>query len=189
MSVRIDAVPAATGRDWLTVGTFAILVATFTVVAGSLGALAGIATAVVWYVLGTPYALAVGHVALVASAPSGIDPLAVVIVEAAFIVVLLAPVRRTASPGRIALVAVASSVVLTGTAWLVADLQSIQLAATTVLLLFAITVYGCHRYELVRLGLVPNDDGGSSSPATGESTDEQTTESSAKTTTDLSTDI
>ncbi|QCW05078.1 hypothetical protein [Natrinema pallidum] len=188
MSVRINTVPAATGRDWLSSGSFVILGVTFAVVAGPLGTVAGIATAVVWYVLGTPYALAAGHIALVASIPNGIDPPAVALVETAFVVVLLAPSYRTANPLRIALVAVTGSIALAGTAWLLAGSKSLLLAALVVLVLFALTAYSFHRYELVRLGLVQAADHDSSSPIAGVATDEPTTGSSAETTTDVSTD-
>lgn len=192
MSPRIDAVPAATGRDWLTIASLAALVAAFGVVAGPLGLLAGIATAAVGYLLGPPYALAFGHVALVAVVPNGIEPLSVVPLEAAFVAVLLAPVRRTASPVRIALVAVASAIALAGTAWVVVDSQSVGLAAATVLALVAFIAYGLHRYELVRLGLVPTDDDGTSPPtgsnATADSPPESSTEPPAEPTADSPTD-
>lgn len=192
MSPRIDAVPAATGRDWLTIASLAALVAAFGAVAGPPGLLAGIATAAVGYLLGPPYALAFGHVALVAVVPNGIEPLSVVPVEAAFVAVLLAPVRRTASPVRIALVAVASAIALAGTAWFVVDSQSVGLATATVLALVAFIAYGLHRYELVRLGLVPTDDDGPSPPtgsnATADSPPESSTEPPAEPTADSPTD-
>lgn len=197
MSSRIDAVPAATGRDWLTVLAVVALVVAFGVAAGLLGLLAGLATAAIAYVLGLPYALAAGHVALIVTVPDGIDPFTLVLVEAAFMAVLLAPVRRTASPGRIALVAVTSVLALAGTAWLVVGSQSLWLAATTLLALLALTAYGIHRLALVRLGLVPTDSSGDDSPLIhGESSDgpmttpsaETATESAAEPTSDSHTD-
>lgn len=189
MSTRLETVPATPGRDWPTGVSLALLVVAFGIVAGPLGVLAGITTAVVGYALGTPYALAAGHVALVAAVPNGIDPLSFVIVEAAFVAVLLAPMRRTASPGRIALVAVISAIALAGTAWLVVDSQSIWVAATAVLALLAIGAYGLHRLELVRLGLVPETDDGDPSRATDvESPTDPTTEPSAETTGETPTD-
>ncbi|WP_226042376.1 hypothetical protein [Natrinema sp. DC36] len=185
MSTRIDSVPAATGRDWPTGVTLAALVVAFGVVAGPLGLLAGLVTALVGYVLGPPYALAAGHVALVAVVPEGSALSVVVLVEAAFVLVLLVPLRRGASPGRTALVAVTSALVLAGAAWLVLDTQSIGLAATAVLVLLGIGAYGLHRFELVRLGLVPgSDDGDASTPLETE----PTAGSSAETTTEPATD-
>jgi len=158
VSVRIKSVPAATERDWLTTIALGLLVAAFAAAAGPIGALAGIATVLVGAVLGLPYMLAVGHLALLACFPDGIDPLSVAGVEAAFVVVLLTSLRRTASPGRIGAVTIASALSLSTAAWLVVRSQSTWLAAGTVLGLLAGAAYGVHRLELVRLGLVPTGD-------------------------------
>ncbi|SDD43414.1 hypothetical protein [Natrinema hispanicum] len=194
MSARIDAVPAATGRDWSTLISLAAIVVAFGAVAGPLGALAGIATALVGYLFGIPYALAAGHVALAASFPGGIDPLPFVIVEVTFIAVLLAPVPWTESPGRITLVAITSTLTLAGAAWLIVDSQSLYLAATTVIVLLAIASYGLHRLELVRLGLVPDREDGkqahqTNTDQTDESTTDTDTDTTAKPTTEPTTDI
>ncbi|SEV83829.1 hypothetical protein [Natrinema salifodinae] len=159
MSGRIDAVPATTGRGWPTGVALLALVAAFGAVAGPVGAAAGAATALVGYGLGVPYAIAIGHVALLAWFPDGIDLISLAIVEAAFAAAVLAPLRRTASPGRVALVAVTSALSIAGSAWLVARWQPPWLAAATALALLALGAYGLHRLELVRLGLVPDADG------------------------------
>jgi len=194
VSARIDAVPAATGRDWSTLISLAAIVVAFGAVAGPLGALAGIATALVGYLFGIPYALAAGHVALVASFPDGIDPLPFVIVEVTFIAVLLAPVPWTESPGRITLVAITSTLTLAGAAWLIVDSQSLYLAAATVIVLLAIASYGLHRLELVRLGLVPDREDGkqarqNDTDQTDESITDTDTDTTAKPTTEPTTDI
>lgn len=194
MSARIDAVPAATGRNWSTLISLAVIVVAFGAVAGPLGALAGIATALVGYLFGIPYALAAGHVALVASFPDGIDPLPFIIVEVTFIAVLLSPVPWTESPGRITLVAITSTLTLAGAAWLIVDSQSLYLAATTVIVLLAIASYGLHRLELVRLGLVPDREDGkqahqTNTDQTDESTTDTDTDTTAKPTTEPTTDI
>ncbi|TMT87045.1 hypothetical protein E2L06_10795 [Haloterrigena sp. H1] len=194
MSARIETVPAATGRDWSTVISLAAIVVAFGAVAGPLGALAGIATALVGYLFGIPYALAAGHVALVASFPDGIDPLPFIIVEVTFIAVLIAPIRWTRSPGRITLVALTSALTLAGAAWLIVDSQSVYLAAATVIVLLAIASYGLHRLELVRLGLVPDLEDGeqarqTDTDRTAEPTTDTDTETTAKPTTESSTDI
>ncbi|MFC6769179.1 hypothetical protein ACFQE6_30400, partial [Natrinema soli] len=94
-----------------------------------------------------------------------------------------------ASPGRTALVAVTSAFVLAGAAWLVLDTQSIRLAATAVLVLLGITAYGLHRFELVRLGLVPeSDDGDASTPLETEPTADSTAETTTRPTTEPATD-
>lgn len=158
MSVRIDAVPSASGHDWPTVAAFVALVVAFGVVAGPLGVLAGLATALLGYVLGPPYALAAGHVALVVCTPGGIDPPSFVVVEVAFLGVVLAPIHRTTSSSHVALVAVASALTLAGVMWIVVGSQSIWLAAVTLLSVLAIIAYGHHRLELVQLGLIPGSD-------------------------------
>ncbi|SEP93351.1 hypothetical protein [Natrinema salaciae] len=180
MRGRIDGVPAANGRDWPTVVALVAVVVAFGVAAGPLGAFAGLATALVGVLLGAPYALAAGHVALVGVFPGAIGLDSFVVVEVAFATLLVAPLGRTASPVRISLVAIASALALAGTAWLVGGSQSIPVAAAAVLCLLATAAYGLHRLELVRLGLVSTDDGvGPRSPAetTAESHAEPTPES------------
>ncbi|QCC60466.1 hypothetical protein NP511_00505 [Natrinema thermotolerans] len=159
MSARIDAVPAATGRDRPTVAALLALALAFGAVSGPIGLLAGLGTAAVGYRLGPPYALAVGHVALVAVLPDGIEPVPFAIVEAAFLAVLLAPVLRVDRPRAIAGVAVVGAGALAGIAWLVADAHSTPAAAATLVAVLGVVAYGLHRYELVRLGLVPAHEG------------------------------
>ncbi len=159
MSVRIDTRPAAVGRDWVSGAALGIIIVAFGIVSGPIGILAGIATALVGYLFGTPYAFALGHVALAAVVPIGIDPISVIIVEAAFVAVLLAPLRRTTSPVALVGVALASTLVIAGTTWLVVNSQPTALAALTVLGCLAIAAYALHRLEIVRLGLVPTDRG------------------------------
>ncbi|ELZ08715.1 hypothetical protein C478_17556 [Natrinema thermotolerans DSM 11552] len=159
MSVRIDTRPAASGRDWVSGAALGAIIVGFGIVSGPIGILAGTATALVGYLFGAPYAFALGHVALAAIAPIGIDPISIVVVEAAFVAVLLAPLRRTTNPITLVGVALASTLVIAGIAWLVADSQSTALAALTVLGCLAIAAYALHRLEVVRLGLVPADNG------------------------------
>jgi len=173
MSVRIGATPAAIGRNWVSGASFGAIVVAFGIVSGPIGVLAGIATALVGYLFGTPYAFALGHVALAAVVPTEIDPSSVVIVEAAFVGVLLAPLRQTTDPIPLAGVAIASVLAIGGIAWLVVDSQPISLAALTVLSLLAIAAYALHRLEVVRLGLVPGEDERSRS-ATDESISDST---------------
>ncbi len=178
MSTRVDAVSAETGYAWPTIVAFVGLVAAFTIVAGPIGLLAGLVTALAGYALGTPYALAVGHILLVVATPEGIAPLSIALVEVAFVAVLLAPLLRTASSGRTVFVAVTSALALAGTARLVTRSQPTWLAATTVLVLLAVASYGLHRLALVRLGLVPASDDGDALPTDRtESTSDPATES------------
>lgn len=186
MSARIDTVPVATGRGWLTVISLAAIVVAFGAAAGPLGVLAGIATALVGYLFGIPYALAAGHVALAASFPNGIDPSPFVIVEVTFMAVLLVSIRWTTSPGRVTLVAITSALTLTGAMWLVVGSQPVYMAAATVIVLLAIASYGFHRLELIRLGLVPDpdhEDGEQASQTDTERTAESTIDTDTETTT------
>ncbi|MFC6716034.1 hypothetical protein ACFQGT_17740 [Natrialbaceae archaeon GCM10025810] len=170
MRGRLDAVPPAVGRDRATLAAVVVLVAGFAAAAGPIGALAGLATAVVGFLLGPPYAFAIGHIALVALFPDGIEPRAFALVEIGFVAVLIAPAWRTASPGRVAAVAVGSALALAGVAWAVVDGRSVALAAGALLVTFALTAYGLHRLELVRLGLVTDETNGAADDGAGTDT-------------------
>ena len=145
-----------TERRRPTMVALAILTAALAILAGPTGAVAGLATALTWYGLGTPYALAAGHVVLAAAFPDGIDPGTFLLVELAFVAVLLAAVVRTATALRDIVVVLVSATAFVGTGWLVADAQSIWIAAGSLLLVVAFAAYALHRYELVSLGLVPD---------------------------------
>ncbi|MXV61819.1 hypothetical protein GS429_07015 [Natronorubrum sp. JWXQ-INN-674] len=134
-----------------------VLTVALTVVVGVLGTVAGLATAIAWYVLGTPYAVAAGHVVLATAFPNGIGLESFVLVELPFVVFVLAPTIWGTDPLRDGAVGLASAVGLVGIGWIVAQSQPLWLAAATVILVFALAAYTLHRYELVRLGLVPDD--------------------------------
>lgn len=136
------------------VATMAVLVAAFGLAAGPLGAAAGVTTALVWFVVGTPYAIAIGHVLIVALDPGGIDPATVAIVEAGFLVLLLAPALRTDAPVRALAGTIGSVAVLGGLAWAAVSSQSLWVAAGLTVGGLALASYGLYRYGLVTLGLV-----------------------------------
>ncbi|ADB60099.1 hypothetical protein Htur_1208 [Haloterrigena turkmenica DSM 5511] len=138
------------------IGALAVLTAALALLAGPTGAVAGFATALTWYGLGTPYALAAGHVVLAAAFPDGIGLETFLLVELAFVAVLLAAVVRTSTALRDAAVVLASAIAFVGTGWIVADSRSVWTAAGTLLLVVALAAYALHRYELVSLGLVPD---------------------------------
>jgi hypothetical protein len=142
---------------WSALLTAVVLVAAFGAAAGPLGAAAGLTTALVWYTLGTPYAIAAGHVLLVALYPGDVDPLAVVVVEAAFVTLLLAPLIRTAQPFRLIALTLSTAGLLGAIAWLTLESQSLWLAAALTVGALALGVYGWYRYGLVALGLVDDD--------------------------------
>lgn len=145
------------GRDWPVIGALAVLTAVLTVVAGPLGTLAGVVTAVTWYTLGTVYAIATGHVVLATAFSSGITTESFLVVELAFVVFLCSSLVRATSPLRDTAATVVSASLLVGVAWLISQTQPLWIAAGVLLALFALTAYTLHRYELVRLDLVPLD--------------------------------
>ena len=165
MSGVATAAPAEpTGRRWPTLVALAVLTGALTVLAGPTGAVAGLATALTWYVLGTPYALAAGHVVLAAAFPDGIDAATFLLVELAFVAVLLAAVVRSKTAVGDALAVLATAAAFVGIGWLVAGAQPLWIAAGTLLIAVALAAYALHRYELVRLGLVPEIDSDADSP-------------------------
>ena len=129
-------------------------VAMFGLAAGPLGVVAGITTALVWFAVGTPYAIAVGHVLIVALYPGGIDPVSVVIVELGFLILLLTSAVRASAPGRVVVWTLGTAAALGGVAWFAVRSQSLWLAAALTTGGLALASYGVYRYELVTLGLV-----------------------------------
>lgn len=152
-----DGRAATDGTSWLTYGSLAAIVAGLGFLVGPPGVLAGIATAVFWYALGVPYALAAGHVILVAATPERLDAFTIVLVELAFLTLPLAAVRRTPAP----YVAGAALIVgALGFGAIVALTYPYGYWVTALVLLGTVTfiAYAVHRYELVRLGLVSDSD-------------------------------
>ncbi|WP_323174547.1 hypothetical protein [Natrialba sp. PRR66] len=131
------------------------LVVAFTALAGHRGTIGALATAAVWYAVGTPYAIALGHVVLLTLAPASIDShfRALVGIEAAFVFLLLVAVPRTASGNRVrhAAAVLGGIAVLGVTAWTVwlPLAQPIWVAAGAVFVVLACCGYVLHRYELV----------------------------------------
>lgn len=154
----------SSGREWPTFGALAVLTGALSLVAGPIGTVAGLATAVTWHVLGLPSAIAVGHLVLAMAFPTGIDPGAFVVVELAFVVVLLAALVPNRASLRDGVVALGSAVALVGLAWIVTQSQPLWVAAGALLAGFGLAAYTLHRYELVRLGLVPDDHPDNSQP-------------------------
>ena len=149
----MSATTDSAGRQWVMVSTLAVLTVLWTIALGPLGLAVGLTTAVTWYGLGTPYAIAAGHVILVA----GTESLAletILIVGLGFLAVVLVPIVTT-STLRVVAVTLASFASFIGLAWLVARTQPLWVAAASVALAITLTTYACHRYERVRLGLVP----------------------------------
>lgn len=137
----------------LSTATLAVVVAAFAGIAGPEGAIAGLVTGVLWYVVGTPYAIGGGHVALVVLFPDGIDPFSFALLEAAFVALVLVSGPRTSAraPIRYGAVVLASAGTLGGVTWYVLTLatRSLWVAATVLLATIACGTYVIHRYELV----------------------------------------
>ena len=158
MSASSDAEPEpdANRRDWPSIAALGWVVAVLAAIAGPSGAVAGLATAGAWYALGTPYAIAVGTVVLAATG-AGTEPDAVTVggVTVAFLALVLAPAVRSDRPVAEGAAAIASTATLAGAAWYLGRTQPLWLAAAALCGCLALAAYALHRYELVRLGLVP----------------------------------
>lgn len=127
-------------------------IASFWAVAGVPGVLAGLVVGALWYVLGTPYAVAAGTALLAATATEHWT--ALVIASAGFLALVLVPTVRTPEPRRYALgVVLTATVLLTGTLLLVQSM-ALWLAGTTLLVALALASYGLYRVSLLRLGLL-----------------------------------
>ncbi|WP_312907568.1 hypothetical protein [Natronosalvus caseinilyticus] len=124
------------------------------VVAGPLGAVGGGVTAVGWYLLGTPYAIAIGHVVLVVLFPDGLSPLSIVLLEAGLLTLVVAAATGERYPLRFAVTALVGVTVLGGLTAVLVRTQPFWLAALGLVVAAGVLAYGLHRVELVRLGLV-----------------------------------
>ena len=143
----------AGSHDPVSLASVLVLLGVFPIVAGPAGLLAGFATALLWLVVGVPYAIAIGHVALIGLFPGGIDFVTFVIVEFAFVVVLFAHARTVPTPVRFSFVALVGALTLGGLAWIVYAYThspyAIWAAAGSLLAGFGCFGYGIHRYERV----------------------------------------
>ncbi|MDG5760441.1 hypothetical protein QA600_13955 [Natronococcus sp. A-GB1] len=142
---------------WSTALGAVALVATFGAAAGPPGVVAGVATALLWYGFGTPYAVAVGHVLLLALFPDGIDPISFVIVEAGLVTLLVVPVLRSRAPLRTAAGTLLAVAGLGAVSWLAVVSLSLWQAAGVTAGAVALASYGAYRYGLVALGLVDDE--------------------------------
>lgn len=140
------------------IGVLGILAAAvaLAVTADQYGSIGG-ALLVLAIVLPAPYAVALGHVLLVALNPGSLDPVVLAIVEAGLLAALL-DAGAWGTRGREAVVTLASIGLVVGVAW--ASLRwgaSLWTSAGALGLLLALVSYGLHRYELVLLDLVEVD--------------------------------
>ena len=158
-------------REWPVSLALALLGVALSTAIGPVGVVVAIVTAAFWYALGVPYALAAGHVALVAVMPGGLDPLAVIVAEAGFGALLATVAVRSTSPARVAAVALGGAVLAGVTIWIVlgttSTSTSIWIAAAAVCLVLATAGYTLHRFQLVRLGLVTESIDAAAAPTRG----------------------
>ncbi|SDK11390.1 hypothetical protein SAMN05216226_11915 [Halovenus aranensis] len=131
-----------------------LFVATLAGVAGPVGAVAGLLTGVVWYLLGSPYAVAAGTVLAVSAVSVPASPLVATFIGLPLLMLVLAPVASTLYRGGFVAVVLVSTGVLAVSVWLLADLLATWLVAMASLLGVGVGVYAGHRYLLVTLGVV-----------------------------------
>lgn len=134
-----------------------LLTVTVAVIAGPVGALAGLAIAATWYGFGTPYAIAAAAVLLVGLFPDGIDVFSFVLGTAAIVLLILSEAARTRRRIRTGAVTLVSIAVLGGVGWGAHEAWPLWIAVSGTLVVLALLCYGLHRYELVVLGLVSGD--------------------------------
>jgi hypothetical protein len=129
--------------------------AAFSVAAGPTGLLTSIAVVITWCLLSAPFAFAVGQLAFIVLFPAGSSLSQLALIEVGLLSILLGSVLRLDKPGRAVTVIVLAFAGLGTSAWVgfkMAD--TLWPAVLTVAASAIIAVYGLHRYERVRLGLV-----------------------------------
>ncbi|WP_246999224.1 hypothetical protein [Halosolutus gelatinilyticus] len=155
--------PDSARSQWPEAIAIAAVAAAFGLISGPFGVLAGLATAIVWYAAGTPYAIAGGHVLLVALFPGGIGVVPFAVAEAAFVGLLVAPAVRLGgttgarATARLIAVTLLAALSLAGVAWLAGRDRPLWVAGLVTLGALALASYGLHRYELVAFGLVVDE--------------------------------
>ena len=137
----------------------AVLTAALSIGLGPLGVVVAVVTVGVWAVAPIPYAIAAGHIGLIALGPASLDPVAFVVVEAGFAATLLAATVRIPVPtvrDTIGAVAVAGvGLAIAGAVTLAAATALPTWAVAGVLFASLGTVaYAIHRYQLVQFGLI-----------------------------------
>lgn len=138
--------------------TVALAVA-LVVAIGPVGLVVTAATAGVWLLAPTPYAIAVGHVCLFTLAPAALGPSDAFVAEAGFAAILLAGLAEGPN-ARAAVGAAALTATVAGlTAGVGLVTLSLWAAAAVTLLALAALGYAVHRLERVRFGLGERDEG------------------------------
>lgn len=143
---------------WQELATLLVLTVGVTVVVGPVGVLVGLVATIFWYGLGVPYALAAGFLTLTAVTPEGLGPAVIVLLTLAFAALPAAAAFRTPAPSVAVATLLAGTIVFGLSAGAAYTTSRLWLAGLAVIGTFAFVVYGIHRYELVRFGLVSDDD-------------------------------
>ena len=173
MNERVESITLREERRelWPEALVAALFVPAFALVAGPAGLVAGGVVLGTWYLLGTPYAIAIGHVAFVVATPAGGPIVDLALLWALFLALLVAPARRTPH-----LIAFGSSTILAvlalgALAWAVLQTGTTWIAAAVLVGGFALALYLLHRHELVvtdRVGEGEADGDFSAGPTDGD---------------------
>ena len=156
-----------TSHDWLAGATLLWFAVGLAVFAGGPGLAAGLAVAGLWYVLGTPAAIAIGTVCIAAVLPTA-EVVSLTLVTAPLVVLVAVSVlaspesshlsQRVVRELRVSLVAVTASLVaIGGGGWLLVQVLPLWLGALAIVSAFAIAGYFVHRLLLFRLDLLDTD--------------------------------
>jgi hypothetical protein len=175
---------------WLAFASLALAGLGFSLVGGLSGVVAALVLGAAWYALPAPYAVAGGHLFLVALLPTDPGLLQVAPAEVGLLGILAADAPDAAAPGRFVSVLAGVALLLSGVASFGFRLGGIAMGAVSLAVVALLMGYGLHRYELLRLGLldVPSSNPDvTAPPRSGSATDANVNsdgESHAETTTD-----
>jgi len=154
-SVLLPEQPALHRGELVAIGG---LVVAFGLAAGLAGLGVALATIAIWYRAGTPYAIAAGHVLLVALAPEAFDIVSIVLVETAMIGLAIAPATWADWPVRIDLPTVVATLLLATVAILALRYQPLWIAGLLTVGALALASYALYRYSLVALDLIDDSE-------------------------------
>lgn len=143
---------AGAGRTWL--GGLGVVTVSAALVwlAGPVGLLVGAAVAAGWYGLSGPFAVAAGHVLLLALLAGRPDPAGLLVLEAGFLAILAAPMAGLDDPVPPLAVTAGVGLVLGLLAWFGwTAWEPRWLVGVALVAVVAVALYGLHRYQVVQL--------------------------------------
>lgn len=153
---RVEAIDLAGGR-WLEAVAAGLFVPAFVLLGGPLGFAAGVLVAGAWYAIGTPYAIALAHVAFVVWVPDGATGADLAILWGPSAALLLAPALRSGRPIEFGLATVVATLALGALAWVGIGVDSVPIAGALLVGGFVLAAYALHRHELVTTGRVDDE--------------------------------